>query len=82
VKKISCTITRDGQTWSQTCGARSGGGMCLGEGMCIDYLADKDGGAYATTIAFDGKKRMRMLRTELKNGQAQRFFRESLKRVQ
>lgn len=80
-KTISCEITKSKKGWSTDCRSRKGGGYCFGEGLCIDYMADQKGSAFATTIVMDGKDTMRMLRTELKRGKAVRFFRERLTRV-
>lgn len=61
-----------------TCDKSSGGGFCMGEGLCMSYVADQAGKAFATTIIKDGASDMRLVRTELKNGQAVQFFREKL----
>jgi hypothetical protein len=78
-QKEQCLMTETGANhWTSKCDYGSGGGSCFGEGMCISYEADANGKAFATTIAMDGPNDMRLLRTELKNGQAVQFFREKL----
>lgn len=78
---LQCTNTAgEGESWSSLCGHGKGGGRCLGEGLCISYLEGESGKAFATTIAMDGPSDMRLLRTELKDGKAVRFFREKLHR--
>lgn len=82
IREMRCTLTLDGESWTSSCAdGRQGGGRCFGDGMCLDYLSGPGGQAFATTIAFDGDDRMRMLRTELVEGEAVRFFRETLRRV-
>ena len=76
---LQCTNTAGkDESWSSQCGHGKGGGRCLGEGLCISYLEESSGKAFATTIAMDGPTDMRLLRTELQNGKAVRFFREKL----
>jgi hypothetical protein len=77
--EMLCTNTenKDGG-WASICGQSKGGGRCFGEGLCISYSEDGNGKAYATTIVMDGASDMRLLRTELENGKAIRFFREKL----
>lgn len=54
-----------------------GGGLDLGDGMLHTYVETGEGCAQAQTIAMDGDERMRIVRTELEDGEAVRFFRES-----
>lgn len=77
-KKLQCIMTKSGDGWTSICDQGQGGGHCFGEGLCISYVADATGKAFATTIVMDGPSDMRLLRTELQNGQAVRFFREKL----
>jgi hypothetical protein len=74
-----CLATESAENrWKSTCDHGKGGGSCFGDGLCISYEEDGNGKSYATTIIFDGPSQMRLLRTELRNGQAFRFFREKL----
>ena len=74
----TCTSTSLGVGWSSKCDYGTGGGYCFGEGLCLSYEEDASGRAFATTIVMDGPNDMRLVRTELQNGQAVRFFREKL----
>lgn len=78
-EKHACTST-DGEnkSWKSVCDHATGGGRCFSEGLCINYVEDKDQKAFATMIAVDGPSDMRMLRTELDSGKAVRFFSEKL----
>jgi hypothetical protein len=79
VKTEQCQITNDSAGgWKSLCGTFQGGGGCFGEGMCASYEADANGHAFATNVAIDGASDLRMLRTELQNGQATGFYREKL----
>ncbi len=79
VHKKHCLMTESSsESWKSECDNGKGGGHCFGEGLCVSYVEDGTGKAYATTIAMDGPSDMRLLRTELQNGQAVRFFREKL----
>lgn len=79
---LTCTNNSDSHgkssSWSSECSHGKGGGRCFGEGLCISYLEDASGKAFATTIAMDGPSKMRLLRTELQNGKAVKFYREVL----
>lgn len=78
---LSCTNnTSSDNSWTSDCTQGQGGGRCFGEGLCISYLENKNGKAYATTIVMDGPKKMRLLRTELQNGRAVKFYRENLQK--
>lgn len=77
---LRCTVSVDGERWRTECGQRKGGGYCLGEGLCLDYITDDQHNAYATTIIKDGPNQMRMFRTELRKGKAVRVYRERLRR--
>ena len=56
----------------------TGGGACFGAGICQSYEDAGNGKAFATTIVVDAPDRLRILVTELNQGQAVRFFRQSL----
>lgn len=56
----------------------SGGGQCFANGICQTYERRADGHAFATTIAKDEGGKLRILVTELENGQAIRFFQQTL----
>ncbi len=76
-----CLMTeKTKESWTVQCDHGNGGGQCFGEGLCISYEADANGHAFATTIIVDGENDMRLLRTELQDGKAVRFFREKLQR--
>lgn len=78
---MQCTNTAaDNGSWSSQCNHGKGGGSCFGEGLCISYLDSGSGKAFATTVVMDGASDMRLLRTELQNGKAVRFFREKLRK--
>lgn len=81
IQTLQCEITEEGEAWSSVCGHGRGGGRCFGDGLCLDYLTDDKGRAFATTIVFDDDDSMRLLRTELLRGEAIRFYREKLERV-
>ncbi len=76
----NCQIKKETpDSWSSQCDHGKGGGRCLGEGLCISYEKTTEAGiAFATTIIKDGPSDLRLLRTELQNGQAVKFFREKL----
>lgn len=57
-----------------------GGGYCFGEGLCQGYEEGTDGRGTAHTLILDGEERMRVLITELNQGKAVRFMRQSLTR--
>lgn len=79
IYKHQCIMSDSNQTsWTSVCDHGKGGGHCFGEGLCISYEEDGTGKAYATNITLDGSSDMRLLRTELLNGKAVRFFREKL----
>jgi hypothetical protein len=59
----------------------NGGGYCFGQGICEGYLGTTAHG-YAVSIVLDGPDHRRMLVTELVNGNAVKFVRESLDRVE
>jgi hypothetical protein len=59
-----------------------GGGYCFTEGLCQIYLQKDPSTAYAITLVKDGEKRMRFMKTELKDGQAVRFFSEKFEKAQ
>lgn len=52
-----------------------GGGFDLGEGVMMTYV-EGGGKSFAQTIIRDSDTRQRMVRTELENGEAVRFYRE------
>jgi hypothetical protein len=56
----------------------AGGGCCFANGMCQSLEQRPDGHAFASTIAVDGSNRVRVLVTELKDGQAVRFYAQTL----
>lgn len=58
----------------------SGGGQCFANGICQTYEKRADGHAFATTIAKDENDKLRILVTELENGQAVRFFQQTLRK--
>lgn len=66
------------ESWRSECEGGTGGGHCFGDGLCIDYLSMEGGRSFATTIAMNDDGSMRLLRTELVDGKAVRFYRESL----
>jgi hypothetical protein len=58
----------------------SGGGQCFANGICQTYEKRADGHAFATTMAKDEGGKLRVLVTELENGQALRFFQQTLQK--
>ncbi len=58
-----------------------GGGYCFGKGLCEAYMGTQTHG-FAITIIMDGPDSRRMLVTELENGNAVNFIRESLERLE
>ena len=83
IRREECRMTESqaGKSWEISCNGRSGHGQCFGDGLCLDYQEDEAGSAFATTIIQDGDRTMRLLRVELKDGRAIRFFREKLIRA-
>lgn len=77
---IECRRSDGKQGWSLDCTNGKGGGYCFAHGMCQTYVADATGRAYATTISMDGPTSMRILRTELENGNAVAFYQETLQK--
>jgi hypothetical protein len=61
--------------------AGTGGGYCFGEGVCQGLVTLPNGHDMALTIIADRPGARRFLGTELVNGQAVRFIRESYSRV-
>ena len=57
----------------------NGGGHDLGDGFLTTYTEDGEGTAFASSIFMDGDE-MRILRYELNDGEAVRFFRERYSR--
>lgn len=57
----------------------NGGGLDLGDGFFTTYTTDDKGVTFASSI-FAENDQMRILRYELHNGKAVRFFRETLNR--
>jgi hypothetical protein len=55
----------------------TGGGLCFGEGLCQTYEDVGGGKAFASTLVVDGG-RLRILTTELAQGRAVRFTRQTL----
>ncbi len=81
IQKQQCSITETSATaWKSECDHGKGGGHCFGEGLCISYEENSMGRAFSTTIVMDGADNMRLVRTELQNGRAVRFFREKLQK--
>lgn len=81
IRKHQCSMTYSSDSrWKSECDNGFGGGQCLGDGLCASYIEDSNGKAYAMTIVMDSPTAMRLLRTELKNGHAVRFFREKLQK--
>ncbi len=78
-RKQQCLLSEmSPKGWSALCDNGNGGASCMGEGLCVSYVKNAAGIAYATTIVNDGPSNMRLLRTELRNEKAVRFFREKL----
>lgn len=73
-----CTTSKMIKGWSTQCQNGSGGGLCFGDGLCQSYIENASGQAFATTVIMDKDNSMRLLRTELANGEAVHFFRERL----
>ncbi|MBK7959922.1 MAG: hypothetical protein IPK04_01035 [Bdellovibrionales bacterium] len=83
VQRHQCLMTETSHDgWQSKCDNGDGGGHCFGEGLCISYVEDTTGKSYSTTIVMDGSVDMRLLRTELQDGKALRFFREKLHKRQ
>src|SRR5262249_31199821 len=91
--KITITVKGQTQTYHQTLkdsgengfaiesDQGKGGGYCFGEGLCEAYMGTTEHG-FAITIVIDDSNHRRILVTELKNGKATKFVRESLERVE
>ena len=56
----------------------SGGGICFANGICQSLEQRADGHSFASTIVKDGPDHLRVLVTELKDGQAVRFHAQTL----
>jgi hypothetical protein len=82
VREINCVSNGDELKWAKTCdNGMSGGGYYFERGIISDYVEDGAGTAQATTMIFDSDDSMRILRTQLVNGDANLFFVESLSRT-
>jgi hypothetical protein len=81
ILKLSQTTHKSGNSFSIVGDTGNGGGYCFGDGLCQIYVEQSNGTAYAITLIKDSEDQMRLMKTELKNGQATRFFREGLSRV-
>ncbi len=77
---IEQKMVLDGNHFTLETNRGKGGGICLGEGLCISHEEGSDGKSFATTIVFDGPDQLRLLITELDHGQAVRFLRQTLTR--
>lgn len=77
VRTDKCSISYGKKGWTSQCSNTQGGGQCYGQGLCQSYM-ENGNTAYATTIVMDGPKQMRLLRTQLVNGEAASFSREKL----
>jgi hypothetical protein len=71
-------MTEHGNSFSMETDRGRGGGHCFGGGLCTSYEDLGGGKAYATTIVVDNASKIRVLVTELANGRAIRFMRQSL----
>lgn len=79
VHTSDCVRQGDGTKWTETCADGSqGGGYLFARGLGQAYTRSPDGKAYATSIVLDDANKMRLVRTELVNGEATRFFSEDL----
>jgi hypothetical protein len=72
------TVQRGGGKFRVTSNLGSGGGSCFANGMCQSLEQRADGHAFASTIAKDGPDKVRVLVTELKDGNAVRFYAQTL----
>lgn len=57
-----------------------GGGACFGAGLCEAYIAGQGGKAQAITLVIDGPDARRLLVTQLQDGRATEFIRQSYRR--
>lgn len=73
-----CQMHKKDNGWTKDCDGGTSRGKMFAFGLGVDYYEAKDGKAYATNIVIDSGTQMRLFRTELVNGQAQRFFAETL----
>jgi hypothetical protein len=72
------TTERGGGKYTIASSLGSGGGCCFSNGMCQSLETRSDGVAFASTVAKDGKDKIRVLVTELKDGHAVRFYAQTL----
>jgi hypothetical protein len=72
------TIQRGGGRFKVTSNLGAGGGACFANGICQSLEQRADGHAFASTIAKDGPDKVRVLVTELKDGNAVRFYAQTL----
>ena len=70
-----------GNTFSLKTNRGEGGGICVGAGLCQSYEQGSDGRAWSTTIVVDAPDKLRLIITELQNGRATRFIRQSITRT-
>lgn len=78
-KVIHCVRTGGEESWGKQCDdGTSGGGFLLDHGLASEYTSNADGIGYSSTFVFDADGGMRIMRYELKDGDAVRFFVESL----
>jgi hypothetical protein len=81
-KHINCQSSGSENKWSKTCDdGMAGGGYYFDRGLISEYVENADGLGQATTIILDSENEMRLLRTELRDNDASRFFVESLTKV-
>lgn len=81
-KLINCQSKGSENKWSKTCdNGTAGGGYYFQDGLISEYVENAEGLGYAITIIYDSENEMRLLRTELRDNEASRFFVESLTKV-
>ena len=68
---------RSGNSLRITTAHGTGYGTDLGDGVLATYTPGPEGAAYAQTMVLLADETLRLVRTELRNGKAVRFFRES-----
>lgn len=78
VHQDTCTRTTDGDQWRKVCSASEGAGYYFDFGLGQEYSRGADGVDHATQIVIDSETELRFIRTELKDGRAERFFVETL----
>jgi hypothetical protein len=73
-----CVESDAGDAWTRQCTGGSSEGRTFDFGLGVDYYVAKDGTAFATDVFHVDATHMRLLRTQLEQGEATKFYVEAL----